>query len=35
MIESMYEKLLPRYKSIDFNITVDEIKKFYNIKNNY
>lgn len=35
MIEKMYEKLLPRYKSIDFNITVDEIKKFYNIKNNY
>ena len=35
MIEKMYEKLLPRYKSINFNITVDEIKKFYNIKNNY
>lgn len=32
MIECMYEKLLPRYKSINFNITVEEIKKLYNIK---
>lgn len=32
MIESIYEKLLPRYKSINFNITVEEIKKLYNIK---
>ena len=31
MIESIYEKLLPRYKSINFNITVEEIKKLYNI----
>lgn len=31
MIENLYEKLLPRYKSIGFNITLDEIKKLYNI----
>lgn len=32
MIESMYEVLLPRYKSINFDITLEEIKGFYNIK---
>ena len=32
MIENLYEKLLPRYKSIGFNITVEEIKKLYGIK---
>ena len=32
MIENLYEKLLPRYKSIGFNITVDEIKRLYGIK---
>ena len=32
MIEDLYEKLLPRYKSIGFNITVDEIKELYGIK---
>ena len=32
MIENLYEKLLPRYKSIGFNISVEEIKKLYDIK---
>ena len=32
MIENLYEKLLPRYKSIGFKITLDEVKKLYNIK---
>lgn len=32
MIENLYEKLLPRYKSIGFNISLEEIKKLYNIK---
>lgn len=32
MIENLYEKLLPRYKSIGFDITVDEIKKLYNVE---
>lgn len=32
MIENLYEKLLPRYKSIGFTITVEEIKKLYGIK---
>ena len=32
MIENLYEKLLPRYKSIGFNISVEEIKKLYGIK---
>lgn len=31
MIENLYEKLLPRYRSIGFNITVDEIKRLYGI----
>lgn len=31
MIENLYEKLLPRYKSIGFDITVDEIKRLYGI----
>jgi len=31
MIENLYEKLLPRYKSIGFNISVEEIKKLYNV----
>ena len=31
MIEGIYERLLPRYKSIDFNITVEEIEKLYNV----
>lgn len=32
MIENLYEKLLPRYKSIGFNISVEEIKELYGIK---
>ena len=32
IIESIYEKLLPRYKSIGFEISVEEIKKLYGIK---
>ena len=32
MIENLYEKLLPRYKSIGFNISVEEINKLYDIK---
>lgn len=32
MIENIYEKLIPRYRSIDFGITLDEIKKLYNVK---
>lgn len=32
IIENVYEKLLPRYKSIGFDISVEEIKKLYNIK---
>lgn len=32
MIENLYEKLLPRYKSIGFNISAEEIKKLYGIK---
>lgn len=32
IIENVYEKLLAGYKSIDFNISLDEIKKLYNIK---
>lgn len=32
MIENLYEKLLPRYKSIGFNISVEEIKELYDIK---
>ena len=32
MIENIYEKLIPRYKSIGFRITLDEIKKLYNVK---
>lgn len=31
MIENLYEKLLPRYKSIGFGITVEEIKRLYKI----
>ncbi len=31
MVENIYEKLLPRYKSIGFEITLEEIKKLYNI----
>ena len=31
IIENIYEKLLPRYKSIGFEITVEEIKKLYGI----
>lgn len=32
MIGKLYEKLLPRYKSISFNITIEEIKELYNNK---
>ena len=32
MIENLYEKLLPRYKSIGFDISVEEIKELYDIK---
>ena len=32
MIDAMYEIILPRYKSINFNITVSEIKSLYGIK---
>lgn len=32
MIENIYEKLIPRYKSIGFIINVEEIKKLYNVK---
>ena len=32
MIENLYEKLLPRYKSIGFDISVEEIKQLYGIK---
>ena len=31
MIESVYSRIIPRYKSIDFNITLEEIKKLYGI----
>ena len=31
MIENIYEKLLPRYKSIGFEITVEEIEKLYKV----
>ena len=30
MITDLYEKLLPRYKSINFNISLEEILKLYN-----
>ena len=32
MITDLYEKLLPRYKSINFNISLEEILKLYNVK---
>jgi len=32
MIETVYARLIPRYKSINFNISLDEILKLYNIK---
>ena len=32
MIENIYERLIPRYKAIGFDITLDEIKELYNIK---
>lgn len=32
MIESLYEKIIPKYKSINFEISLDEIKSLYNIK---
>lgn len=32
IITELYEKILPKYKSIDFNITLDEIMNLYNIK---
>ena len=32
IIEDVYQKLIPRYKSIGFNITLDEIKKLYKVK---
>ena len=32
IIGNIYEKLIPRYKSIHFNITLDEIKKLYKVK---
>ena len=31
MIENIYEKLLPRYKSIGFQIDVGEIEKLYKV----
>lgn len=31
MIESVYEKILPRYKSIGFNIEKEELFKYYNL----
>lgn len=31
IIESIYEKLLPRYKSIGFDISLEEIKKLYKV----
>lgn len=31
IITELYEKILPKYKSIDFDITLDEIKNLYNI----
>lgn len=32
IITELYEKILPKYKSINFNITLDEIMNLYNIK---
>ena len=32
IIEDVYQKLIPRYKSIGFNITLDEVKKLYKVK---
>jgi len=32
MIEDIYAKCQPRYKSIGFNISLDEVKSFYKIK---
>ena len=32
IIADIYQKLIPRYKSIGFNITLEEIKKLYKVK---
>lgn len=32
IIETVYNRIIPRYRSINFNITLEEIEKLYNIK---
>ena len=32
MVERLFRACAPKYKSIDFKITAEEIKKFYGIK---
>ncbi len=32
IIETVYNRIIPRYKSINFNITLEEIEKLYDIK---
>ena len=32
MITDLYEKLLPRFKSINFDISLEEILELYNVK---
>lgn len=32
IIEDIYQKLIPRYKSIGFNITIEEVKELYKVK---